>query len=497
MIKPFYIALIYGGKRAQKYAKEMKKIINADVKSYPFIPILLDQGMANNLWDTVKQALEKANYVIAFFSDVYQATEKKNDPSIKNVTLTSPNLILELGYLLAKLPRNMVKIISDVNYEESHFIFPSDINGQYSEQISELKNDSAIKTLLSNEWGSIKKDLIEKKAIEELGSYNKLLTSSYYPNISKILSAESLDDMSLEKQLSYILDKWSSELSDIRKLPDKVRFTYETVYLYERILYLSAFSMITYKNNKRKNISSLCFQSNEAKYASNPYVIIYNTILKYITSGRSLSVYKLKSMANSIGKEIKIISELNSAKNDRKDSFILLIAKHYQALCLYKAVKKDEPDRFSHCCCSELKEAKEIMISISDTIASFLNPAGNDDVILEAYLYYNYARILIEMEGDYSEINDFFSQAISCRKTLADNNDFPLFYRLTWKHEYYYASIKKIEYGYLPNEKERLQELNNIKEQIYEEEALILVDQSFLESMKNEIRKLCKEYEGH
>ena len=59
MIRPFSIALLYGGEKAKSYAKIMQHIINEYAQYYPLIPVIVEST-------TISQRLNDYNHNIIF-----------------------------------------------------------------------------------------------------------------------------------------------------------------------------------------------------------------------------------------------------------------------------------------------------------------------------------------------------------------------------------------------------------------------------------------------
>ena len=448
MVRPFSIALVYGGDVALGYAKVMEKVISEDIASFPFVSKLVD-GADGDLWEYIEQTFNDVEYAIVFFSEVYRGVKKAKEKTEntccqeneKSITMTTPNLMLEFGYLLHKIGKDNIKIVTDFKYdrvEDGSFIFPSDVRGNSVKALPELKIGNQQEEAFHNLWEDIKQRLKDREVIGKYIEADKLLTKEYIPNMKSIFDKEmrmKINEYSLDKQYLKVWDNWIEELKEIQRLEvlkskAEVAGAYKVVFLFERALWL-----FMYKDYKRDGNTSIGIEnfdcSNTEVGINEDYIRLYREIRDYIfkSSEWNKSEYELR------GK--KIVDYINGL--DIIASFIGVLSLNYAGLCFLNASGKEEPKKIDL-----LKKAKECFIIVIENSRNFEANGSVDSEILCAYAKFNLARAMAWAGDSYEKYSTMYKQAIVARKNLSQNSAFPEFVQLYWKREAFHAENSRI-----------------------------------------------------
>ena len=136
MIRPFSIALLYGGEKSKRYASLMQEVILNETKEYPYIPVMIDSEYWNKhkmaRYATIPDIIEKlgkCDFVYLFLSAFYNGHDMYGEEMDVDRIIPRLNPIFEYGYMFHALGKERIAIIPDVEYseiEKKHFVFVSD-----------------------------------------------------------------------------------------------------------------------------------------------------------------------------------------------------------------------------------------------------------------------------------------------------------------------------------------------------------------------------------
>lgn len=476
MIRPFSIALIYGGLQAKEYADKMKRKIIEDTVLYPFNPLLVDGG-TGDIWSVIENTFDKADYAIVFLSQVYEY--KYNNQKIGSST---PNLLIELGYMLHKLGKDKIVIIADFIYEKiakKEFLFPSDLNGLFIQNHQDLKDPDTVNFTIARIWDEIKTSLINGRYINTITTAKQLLTNRYIPNMVKVFSKEmeeKIDNYSIDKQYEIVWKTWMSELAEIDMIECPAEIIYKTIFLFERLLLLFMFVDYWLDDNTCIDISNMNFSENDNATES-VHQLLYQEIIKYIIYSSRLSSNELFKIGDRIHKYESLCKDNNE--------FIKVLAEDYAGLCYYNGCRKSSDLNSKKDMLEKASKCFQYVISRS---AQFSNNISIDGRILCAYAKYNQARTLQLLGKEYEEFESLFDQSISDRHLLSQCSYFPEFVKLYWKREEYLAENAKIDacFMFWKNDKriEAKRKLNDILFDLRKSETTIVAGQEFFKKLK-------------
>lgn len=173
----------------------------------------------------------EVEYAIVFLSQAYEGTRvkdiKNGELEEKKETMSTPNLMLEFGYMLNKLDKKDIKIVADFDYsliKNGGFLFPSDMAGMFVDPKAELVYNDRIEEMIIKIWQDVKADLQQRKKIDKNVNVDKILTKKYRPNMKRVFAKEmdeDIDSYSLDKQYMKVWDGWIGELKEIDRLQEE------------------------------------------------------------------------------------------------------------------------------------------------------------------------------------------------------------------------------------------------------------------------------------
>lgn len=497
MIRPFSIALVYGGERSKNYAKEMKSLIEKKSNYLPLIPLLVDTNDNGIIFNTICDTFKKSDYAYIFVSPVYTG-KKINEEKI--VSMTTPNLLLELGYLLKKLGLENIKIILDFPYDkvdDKSFVFPSDLNGDYLCAKPELVDDTMIKSTLGE---ILDLDLKKIKRIKNFSSIEQIRgLNDYLPDFQKVfqweMNVEGINEYSIDKQYEMVFDNWKNELEEfcqMEGIASETKDSYILMYLYERLLFFPMFHEVQGMNITDMKISKRYSDSLPYKNEG----MLYNIIIEYIRG---------RSTGNSAFFE-QNINTMQKYKLDNTNLLINVIVQNYLGLCYlnyFLCLKKEKTS-------IQIEKQKEILNLADSCFNNVINISETefqgtlDCEMIKAFAYFNSARVLSEKyllcENSISKESwiNRFNLAVECRKQLSEELKFPQFIRLYFKNEMYHAINRKIMYQInMWEHNKNLIEKEEINDAIYKGKSIIedlkkyeetvVAGQSFFRAIKNNV----------
>lgn len=153
--------------------------MNYRTEGYCIEPIMVDNSLLDqerNIELRVFDNLNKCNYAFVFLTkDLYINS--------KDMFVSKPNVILELGYLKGQLNKNSIWIISDFPYKDindNKYIFPSDIPAEYLEEMDANNSNNYLKTLFNKFLNIINKNIIMMDNFNINDLTNSLALNSAY-----------------------------------------------------------------------------------------------------------------------------------------------------------------------------------------------------------------------------------------------------------------------------------------------------------------------------
>lgn len=425
MIKPNKkIGIVYSFKSV-KYANELKQIImNYRTEGYCIEPIMVDNSLLDqerNIELRVFGNLSKCDYAFVFFTkDLYINS--------KDMFVSKPNVVLELGYLKGRLSKNSIWSISDFPYKDindNKYLIPSDIPADYLEEIDENNSNNELKTLFNKFLNIMKDNIVKINKFNVNDLINSLiLNPSYktnYENLFPKVQFELIEKYSVEWQLREIFSIWMYEktmLSDAEQI----------VYIFERIVFLPFFPE---KVIGSRLIDFLSVEITE----ENSYVTACRKIIKnvnlYEEHKRKRNQIESAIFYTDIAKAI--LEELQKFKLNKIAPIIECISKNYIGLSyLNSSLKSYDKDN--------LKMAEE---NFQQVIELSCNNLGDNMDVFQAFARYNLARVKKNLNKN-AEAE--YSIAIHKRDELSKASKFPQMFRLNFALERIHAEIDFCNY---------------------------------------------------
>lgn len=476
MIRPFSIALLYGGEKSKRYASLMQEVILNETKEYPYIPVMIDSEYWNKhkmaRYATIPDIIEKlgkCDFVYLFLSAFYNGHDMYGEEMDVDRIIPRLNPIFEYGYMFHALGKERIAIIPDVEYseiEKKHFVFVSDrshwlwpdrkhiINEEMKEESKE--STEALKDALTTWFKSDMDDMRKKRVVlnaENMMNYDKLVFNcpSYTINYQALFinDFEKIKKYSLAEQINTVLDIWANEISEFDEEinigivnANEMLFSYKIMYCYERLLLF-----LSIQKNDMTWTARLRFIQSGTTYNNSSHLAvirIYNEICEYITYMREYkdrrSTVFFETKAETLERCLKELKSQSPSLNP----LIIAIAENYIGLAYLNAsyfLPKSEKKT------NYLKKAED---SFSEVIALCEDPIhgvlreNNSSVIL-SYVYFNLARVQQNQKQEYTKWNWSFEQSIQFRSSLADDYSFPEFIRLHFLKERFHAETTRYE----------------------------------------------------
>lgn len=476
MIRPFSIALLYGGEKSKRYASLMQEVILNETKEYPYIPVMIDSEYWNKhkmaRYATIPDIIEKlgkCDFVYLFLSAFYNGHDMYGEEMDVDRIIPRLNPIFEYGYMFHALGKERIAIIPDVEYseiEKKHFVFVSDrshwlwpdrkhiINEEMKEESKE--STEALKDALTTWFKSDMDDMRKKRVVlnaENMMNYDKLVFNcpSYTINYQALFinDSEKIKKYSLAEQINTVLDIWANEISEFDEEinigivnANEMLFSYKIMYCYERLLLF-----LSIQKNDMTWTARLRFIQSGTTYNNSSHLAvirIYNEICEYITYMREYkdrrSTVFFETKAETLERCLKELKSQSPSLNP----LIIAIAENYIGLAYLNAsyfLPKSEKKT------NYLKKAED---SFSEVIALCKDPIhgvlreNNSSVIL-SYVYFNLARVQQNQKQEYTKWNWSFEQSIQFRSSLADDYSFPEFIRLHFLKERFHAETTRYE----------------------------------------------------
>lgn len=476
MIRPFSIALLYGGEPSKSYARVMQEVIMNETKEYPYIPVMIDSEYWNKhkmaRYATIPDIIEKlgkCDFVYLFLSAFYNGRDMYGEETDVDRIIPRLNPIFEYGYMFHALGKERIAIIPDVEYseiEKKHFVFVSDrshwlwpdrehiINEEMKEESKESKE--ALKDALTT-WFKSDMDDMRKKGVvlnaENMMNYDRLVFNcpSYTINYQALFKNdfEKIKKYSLAEQINTVLDIWANEISEFDEEinigivnANEMLFSYKIMYCYERLLLF-----LSIQKNDMTWTARLKFIQSGTTYNNSSHMAvirIYNEICDYITYMREYKDRRgtvfFETKAETLERCLKELRSQSPSLNP----LIIATAENYIGLAylnasnfLPKSKKKT----------NYLKKAEdafsEVIALCEDPIHGVLQE-NNSSVIL-SYVYFNLARVQENQKQEYTKWNRSFEKSIQYRSTLAEDYNFPEFIRLHFLKERFHAEITRYE----------------------------------------------------
>lgn len=503
MIRPFSIALLYGGKKSKKYAEIMRTVINERSVSYPLLPVLVESESIDRLpndynHNIIFEMLDTCDFAYLFLSPFYEAKEI-GENSEKTCYLCKMNPVLEYGYLMKKLGEKNIKVIRDFPYDDicfSKFMFPSDLAGiclnrELTEELQENEErmKEVLRRYLGDDLGSVE---IRQQASNHILAKELLFSCGYYSiDFSKIFSKdmnEGIDDYSLQKQHLQIWEKWGEEKKQLERAANNADtdesknryFNYQVVFCYERLLFVMLFKGIV-QDIRLMKVNGYPFTepAEKQKAIVGLYKTIYDYILDMDDAVAPFFEYKVQELQ-------RFMDMLPSSTNP----LIYAIGKNYVGLSYLNWYSKLEGAKKSNCL-DLLEKAESYFTDVLD----MCRPGESlDDIVdvLPSYAYYNRARARTEMGREKALWLHDYNQAIRYRERLSKNENFPEFIRLYFAREGYHAKNAKISSQLSlwdkQEHREQIQkakeEIRDILEELKRYEILRIGDTGFFKNIK-------------
>lgn len=483
MIRPISIALVYGGNRSAEYARTMKSLILSKCESLPVIPLLVDSTTDNAaIWSSIESTFESSDYAFVFLSEVYIGY--KADERVRDVSMSTPNLMLEYGYLIHKLGKERIKLILDFDYSrtaDGSFVFPSDCSGDFRcslTKLSSASNRNEIEAILEPILNNDLNALIQKYNLSSIDDINHQRVG-----INSIFQREfdeGVRDYSIEKQYSKFFGIWTAEMDEFSQMKDidvSIRNKYVLSYVYSRLLFYPALHEI---NIKGLNID--LFKVSDQRFPgimSTCGAKSYNAIIDYIKGGSNTSSFYT---------DIAAILESNSAINMGLPD---VIVKNYLGLCYLNAAINcvDKVKVVEYC-----NKAFQLFSTVIE-LAGRLFAGTITETMLRAFSFYNRARAGSILQNEIDSWTNDFDRAEIARRTLSEHELFPLFIQNYFKQEMYHCINGKIFFTMqqydnmdipIPEDlRERFSEMERgILDELKIYEQTVVASQSFFKKVK-------------
>ena len=245
MIRPFSIALLYGGEKAKSYAKIMQHIINEYAQYYPLIPVIVEsttisQRLNDYNHNIIFEMLDECDFAYFFLTSSYVGYEVDSEKKEER-KLCRPNPILEYGYMLKKLGAKKIKVIRDFSYdliEKGTFVFPSDLAGlNTSGFINEQEKsiDEMLRSIFQNDLSALGLNqeynhMDAEKLIFSCNHYDVDFGNIFLEDINN-----QINEYALDKQHLYVWDRWNDKKNRLAQISgnSKEKIIKEIYYNYE------------------------------------------------------------------------------------------------------------------------------------------------------------------------------------------------------------------------------------------------------------------------
>lgn len=499
MIRPFSIALLYGGEKAKSYAKIMQHIINEYAQYYPLIPVIVEsttisQRLNDYNHNIIFEMLDECDFAYFFLTSSYVGYEVDSEKKEER-KLCRPNPILEYGYMLKKLGAKKIKVIRDFSYdliEKGTFVFPSDLAGlNTSGFINEQEKsiDEMLRSIFQNDLSALGLNqeynhMDAEKLIFSCNHYDVDFGNIFLEDINN-----QINEYALDKQHLYVWDRWNDKKNRLaqisgnskEKIIKEIYFNYEMMFCYERILFFMLF---------KDNVTNI----NSFKCDIYPYTIedadkclivnLYNEIYDYVVNMNN-------AMAPFFREKISELETYLNSLPVSTNPLIVAIAKNYLGLSyLNTYLKIDNEAKLNN-----MNLLKKAELNFTEVIDMCKNSGPLKDVqqVLPAFVYYNRARVRQNLKINEQECLSDYSRAIHLRKGIANNSKFPEFMQIYFLKETYHAINSKINFqmqiwNKIDNSKEierALKETELIQDELKRYERLYIGNRDFFYTIKS------------
>lgn len=429
MIRPISIAIVYGGSRSAQYAEAMKSLILSKCSELPVIPLLVNSTTRNgSVWTIIEETFKDSDYAFILLSEVYQAYTEED--RVKTLSMSTPNLMLEFGYLIHKLGKTNIKVVMDFDYNKTRsgsFVFPSDLQGDFRHSLPELRDAEDTDTMQRILSGVLDEDLRSLKEFHSLSNINDIMQQKV--GMNAIFKQESMSDYSLEKQYSHIFSVWSSELNEFSQMltiNSKVRNYYVLSFVYSRVLFFAALHEI--------NIGSIDvgrLKVSEEQFAgitNMPEATSYNAIIDYIVGSSNPNNNAV--FFTDIATRLKTSTDMSLGLPD-------IIIKNYLGLCYLNAslrIRSSNRTQAVEMCNKAYELFDEVIM-----LAARVFEGTITETIIRSYAYFNRARAGSFLGNSIEAWTNDYNNAETYRQQLSSNSEFPLFLQDYYKRETYHC----------------------------------------------------------
>lgn len=443
MIRPFTIALLYGGEESKEIAEEMKEVITQKCSDCLLIPLLIDTDLLAKegggiIQKDIFSMLDSCDFAYLFLTSYYKA---ENMTGVKKeVFLCRGNIIFEYGYLMQKLGEKKIKILSKLSPEfikSEKFDFPSDIPDVLIRKIGKDKTKwrFELQSILNDDINNInlKLDISECVKVDDV----LLASDKYSIRFSDIFSKElknGINKYSIEEQYRIVWENWWNEREKIisANIPSNRAFNYSIMFSYERLIFVMLFKDITIEID-RFQIRNHPLKKLDTDQQT--VVHLYNEIYKYNT-------YMADGERNFFEERVKKIREDIDKLPERVNPLIRTMGWNYLGLACLNLYYKLKPEE---------KKKKMLLVEAEKRFTEVINNSESDgnlnDLIslFHSYAYYNRARVRKALGKEPWEWIEDYNIAIRKRNALAKSNEFPRFVQLYFEREVFHAKNSKIE----------------------------------------------------
>ncbi len=438
MIRPVSFALVYGGNRSRIYARAMRDLMLRKSSDFPIVPLLVDTTAENGrILNYIEKTFNSSDYAFVFVSEAYCVSKESRSGKMaqlssanqkRTLSMSTPNLMLELGYLLNRLGEHKIRIILDFSYDKvknGDFAFPSDLSGNFLCPEPGLKNakNEKVTELLS---GILESWLRIIKRDERLSDINDILHGKVGLEAIFARELDLFKGYSLERQYKEIFTIWKSELSEFSQMNDinrRIKNDYIIMFLFSRILFFLPLHELTELNidindfRISKDISDNILDDEEAS--------AINVIIDYIKGHNP-------SAAATFYKQCY---EKLAGKTYRQLGLPNIIIKNYMGLACLNYARK----------ATNATEGRKFFTNAYQLFSDVINASDElfggsiTQTILNAYAFYNRARAGYSLNMEEDVWKNDFQRAETERKSLSKREDFPLFIQNYYMNEAYHC----------------------------------------------------------
>lgn len=444
------ISIIYGGS-GREYAAGLNKYINErrSKERYPFASnIIFEVIMSGDLSNDLYKLVHETDYAVVFLT---------LDDKVNKKLRIRQNVLLEIGMMLAHLPKEKIIFIADYEKKLKKAELPSDMQNTAITYVDPKKMDEAYKNIF-DKIIKIDADFSKKNVV----TYDHLFLKPYYyvdyRNLFKNCKENSTLVATTGYELESILQSFLNECRSLKTFDEKA------IYLLERIALLPVFGKQKAANNFYKQARAalgeiehnLADEIKDYENGDELYRIVRETIynvLDYISLGL---IEDNKPKASDYK---AILSNLKSLKVDHyKDLNPLVLTIYYDYIGLIYMMLFNFTDKKD---IDLLNKSIEYYELVYDT---YVPKIENDIHVWSGFMTFNIARaygMRYEITGNKEDLEkslDMFELAERFRKEWLDIEYSSSIFKSALSYEYFIARVHHLNFltkNNLETEKDR------------------------------------------